>query len=129
MDYAIAFALDSNKTNKVDAMLIPNAENAVVDIRKLRDYCLNLDHDEGKHKARLFSSIIGMTAENAEDLRQILLEVVKTHEAKLARRDDFGQRYTLDFPLEWQNRSATIRTGWIIEPDSNTPRLTTCYPL
>jgi hypothetical protein len=110
-------------------MLIPNGENAVVDIRKLRDYCLNLDHDEGKHKARLFSSIIGMTAENAEDLRQILLEVVKTHQAKLGRRDDFGQRYTLDFPLEWQNKSATIRTGWIIEHDSNIPRLTTCYPL
>lgn len=110
-------------------MLIPNAENAVVDIRKLRDYCLNSDHDEGKHKARLFSSIIGMTAENAEDLRQILLEVIKTHEAKLGRRDDFGQRYTLDFPLEWQNKSATIRTGWIIEHDSNIPRLTTCYPL
>jgi hypothetical protein len=87
-------------------MLIPNAENAVVDIRKLRDYCLNLDHDEGKHKARLFSSIIGMTAENAEYLRQILLEVVKTHEAKLGRRDEFGQRYTLNFLLEWQNKSA-----------------------
>lgn len=110
-------------------MLIPNRENAVVDIRKLRDYCLNSDHDEGKHKARLFLSIIGMTAENAEDLCQILLEVVKTHEAKLGRRDDFGQRYTLDFPLEWQNKSATIRTGWIIEHDSNIPRLTTCYPL
>ncbi len=63
-------------------MLIPNAENAVVDIRKLRDYCLNPDHDEGKHKARLFSSIIGMTAENADELRQIILEVVKTNEAK-----------------------------------------------
>lgn len=110
-------------------MLIPNAENAVVDIRKLRDYCLNSDHDEGKNKARLFLSIIGMTAENAEDLRQIILEVVKTHEAKLGRGDDFGQRYTLDFLLEWQNRSATIWTGWIIEPDSNIPRLTTCYPL
>jgi hypothetical protein len=71
--------MNSNKTNKVGAMLIPNAENAVVDIRKLRDYCLNPNHDEGKHKARLFSSIIGMTAENAEDLGQILLEVVKTH--------------------------------------------------
>lgn len=110
-------------------MLIPNAENAVVDIRKLRDYCLNPDHDEGKHKARLFSSILGMTAENAEELREILLEVVKTHEVKLGRRDDFGQRYTLDFSLEWQNRSATIRSGWIIEYNSDIPRLTTCYPL
>lgn len=110
-------------------MLIPNAENAVVDIRKLRDYCLNPDHDEGKHKARLFSSILGMTAENGEELREILLEVVKTHEVKLGRRDDFGQRYTLDFSLEWQNRSATIRSGWIIEYNSDIPRLTTCYPL
>ncbi|NEQ24774.1 MAG: hypothetical protein F6K28_37865 [Microcoleus sp. SIO2G3] len=47
-------------------MLIPNAENAAVDIRKLRNYCLNLEHDEGKHKARLFSSVFGMTVDNAE---------------------------------------------------------------
>jgi hypothetical protein len=110
-------------------MLIPNAENAVVDIRKLRDYCLNPDHDEGKHKARLFSSSLDITADNAEELRQILLEVVKTHEARLGRQDEFGQRYTLDFTLEWQDKSATIRSGWIIEQGSDIPRLTTCYPL
>ena len=110
-------------------MLIPNAQNAVVDIRKLRDYCLNPQHDDGKHKARLFSSILGMTPDNAEELRQILLEVIQTHEAQLGRRDGFGQRYTLDFTIEWQNRSATLRSGWIIEHDSEIPRLTTCYPL
>lgn len=110
-------------------MLVPKAENAVIDIRKLRDYCLNPEHDEGKHKARLFSSILGMTADNAEDLRQILLEVVKTQEAQLGRRDEFGQRYTVDFTLEWQDRSATVRSSWIIEHDSDIPRLTTCYPL
>jgi hypothetical protein len=110
-------------------MLIPNAEKAVVDIRKLRDYCLNLEHDDGKHKAQLFLSILGMTADNAEELRQILLEVVQSHEARLGRRDAFGQRYTLDFTIEWQNRSAALRSGWIIEHDSKIPRLTTCYPL
>ena len=110
-------------------MLIPNAENAVVDIRKLRDYCLNPEHDDGKHKARLFSSILGMTPDNAEELRQILVEVIQTHEALLGRRDGFGQRYTLDFTIQWQNRSATLRSGWIIEHDSEIPRLTTCYPL
>ena len=110
-------------------MLIPNAENAVVDIRKLRDYCLNPEHDDGKHKARLFSSILRMMPDNAEELRQILLEVIQTHEAQLGRRDGFGQRYTLDFTIEWQNRSATLRSGWIIEHDSEIPRLTTCYPL
>jgi hypothetical protein len=110
-------------------MLIPNADQAVVDIRKLRDYCLNLEHDDGKHKARLFSSSLGMVASDAEELRQILLEVVKTHEAQLGRQDEFGQRYTLDFIIEWQNRSATLRSGWIIEHGSEIPRLTTCYPL
>jgi hypothetical protein len=110
-------------------MLIPNAENAVVDIRKLRDYCLNPEHDDGKHKARLFSSILGMAPDNAEELRQILVEVIQTHEAQLGRRDGFGQRYTLDFTIQWQNRSATLRSGWIIEHDSEIPRLTTCYPL
>ena len=101
----------------------------MVDIRKLRDYCLNSEHDDGKHKARLFLSSLGMRADHAEELRQILLEVVKTREVRLGRQDEFGQRYTLDFPLEWQNRSATLRSGWIIEHGSKTPRLTTCYPL
>ncbi|MBD1935877.1 DUF6883 domain-containing protein [Microcoleus sp. FACHB-68] len=110
-------------------MLIPNAQNAVVDIRKLRDYCLNPDHDDGKHKARQFSSSLCMTADCAEELRQILLTVVKTHEARLGRQDEFGQRYILDFTLEWQNRSATLRSGWIIEYGSEIPKLTTCYPL
>ncbi len=110
-------------------MLVPNAQNAVVDIRKLRDYCLNPDHDDGKHKARLFLSSLRMTADHAEELRQILLEVVKTHEVRLGRQDQFGQRYTLDFTLEWQNRNATLRSGWIVEHGSEIPKLTTCYPL
>ncbi|MEH1979466.1 MAG: DUF6883 domain-containing protein [Nostoc sp.] len=59
----------------------------------------------------------------------MLLEIVKTHEVCLGRHDEFGQRYTLDFTLEWQDRSATIRSGWIIEEGSDVPRLTTCYPL
>lgn len=32
-------------------MKLPNAENAFVDIEKLRGYCLNLSHPRGKHKA------------------------------------------------------------------------------
>jgi hypothetical protein len=110
-------------------MTIPNAERAVVDIRKLRDYCLNPMHDEGKHKARLFAVALGMTANDAEDLRDVLLQVVKTHEAKLGRHDAYGQRYLVDFMLEWRGKRAMIRSGWIVEHGSDTPRLTTCYPL
>ncbi|MEO0835419.1 MAG: DUF6883 domain-containing protein [Cyanobacteria bacterium J06642_3] len=109
-------------------MLIPNAQNAVVDIRKLRDYCLNPEHSTGKHKARLFLAKLRMTADNASELRKILLSIVKTESAKLGRSDAFDQRYTLDFTLKWQNKSSVIRSGWIIEVDSQIPRLTSCYP-
>ena len=110
-------------------MLIPNADNAIIDIGKLRDYCLNPEHDKGKHKAKLFSSILGMKAENAEELSQILFEVIRTHEAQLGKRDEYGQRYTLDFTIEWQNKRSTLRSSWIIEYNIGVPRLTSCYPL
>ncbi|BAY19270.1 hypothetical protein NIES21_51300 [Anabaenopsis circularis NIES-21] len=125
--FKVKQGIEDRKTSKVNTL--PNAENAVVDIRKLRDYCLNTEHSTGKHKARLFSSILGISADDAEELRQILLEVVKTYEVQLGRCDEFGQRYTLDFSLEWKGRSALIRSGWIIEHKSNIPKLTTCYPL
>jgi hypothetical protein len=111
-----------------EIMPIPYAERAIVDIRKLRDYCLNPLHDEGKHKARLFAAAFGMTAIDAEELRDILLEVVKTHDAQLGRHDEYGQRYTLEFTLEWHGKRAVIRSVRIIEHGSDTPRLISCYP-
>lgn len=81
------------------------------------------------YKVLLFSTVFGMTAKDAEILRQILLKAVKTHEAKLERQDEFGQRYTLDFRLEWQDRRGILRSGWMIEQGFDIPKLTTCYPL
>ena len=110
-------------------MKIPNAERAVVDIRKLREYCLNPQHHRGKHKARLFTSLLGMDADDAEELRTALLEAVKKQDAQLADRDAYGQRYTLDFTLNWREKQATIRSAWIIETNTDFPKLTTAFPL
>ena len=110
-------------------MLIPNAERAGVDIRKLRDYCLNPMHREGKQKARLFAAALDLTADDAVALRDILLQAVKMHDAQFGRRDEYGQRYLVDFPLEWHGKRAIIRSAWMIEHGSDTPRLTSCYPL
>jgi len=109
-------------------MLIPNVEHAVVDARKIRDYCLSPLHDEGKHKARLFAAV-GITASDAEELRNILSQAVKTNDAQLGREDAYGQRYIVDFLLEWPGKQVMIRSGCITEHHSDTPRLTTCYPL
>jgi hypothetical protein len=115
--------------DKAYRMPIPHAERAVVDLRKLRDYCLNPLHDEGQHKARLFATALGMTAEDAEDLRALLLQAVITFDAQVGRRDAYGQRDTGDCLLAWREKQAIVRSGWIIEHGSDTPRLTTCYPL
>ena len=110
-------------------MKIPNAERAAIDIRKLRDYCLNPQHNRGKHKARLFTSLLSMDADDAEELRNALLEAVKTQDAQLGETDAYGQRYTLDFTLSWRGRQARIRSAWIIETGSDIPKLTTAFPL
>jgi hypothetical protein len=115
--------------DKAHRMPMPHAERAVVDIRKLRDYCLNPMHDEGQHKARLFVMALGMTAEDAEDLRALPLQAAKTADAQVGRRDAYGQRYTVDFLLVWRDKQAIVRSGWIIEHGSDIPRLTTCYLL
>ncbi|HRX69803.1 MAG: hypothetical protein H6969_00030 [Gammaproteobacteria bacterium] len=109
-------------------MRIPYAENAMIDIRKLRDYCMNPLHPEGKHKARLFAAALGMTDVDAEPLRDALLQVVKSHDAIVRRCDAYGQRYQIDFVFDWRDRRTILRSGWIIEHGSTIPRLTTCYP-
>jgi hypothetical protein len=37
-------------------MLLPNGKLAIVDIRKLRDYCVNPGNPRGSAKARVFAS-------------------------------------------------------------------------
>ena len=72
-------------------MRISNAERAIVDIKKLRCYCLNFDHPRGKHKARLFSVALGLTSDDAEELQRTLLNVVHTHDAIMAEQDQYGK--------------------------------------
>ena len=53
---------------------------------------------------------------------------VRTNPAVLGKSDQFGQRFTVDMPITGPNgNTATVRTGWIIDPGSTTPRLTTLY--
>jgi len=108
---------------------IPNAENAFVDIRKLRDYVLNPKHRIGRHKARLFATLLNMSIKDAEALREKLLQIVKTHNAEIGQKDDHGQRYRIDFLLTFHGRQTTIRSAWNVRPDENFPRFITCYPI
>jgi len=91
-------------------MRLPNADKAVIDIVKLREYCLNPGHPIGKHKARVFASALGLLAGDAGLLRDWLLEAARHDDAQLGVPDAFGQRYTLDFSVDHLGRTAVIRS-------------------
>ncbi len=110
-------------------MHLPNAERAVVEIEKLRDYCLSMSHPRGRHKARVFESTLGIKASDAEELRQALLSAARAFDAMVTEQDEYGQRYVLDFPFERPGRRAIIRSSWIIRTDDDYPRLISCYVL
>jgi hypothetical protein len=74
-------------------MKLPNAENAVVDIAKLRDYSLNPNHPEGKHKARVFLGKLNIGRNDAEQLRQWILEATLTAEATEQKPTPYGRRF------------------------------------
>ena len=103
----------------------------VVEIGKLRDYCLNEMHPRGRHKARVFKSRLGLRAGDAELLRQTLLAAAQSRQDELraADADEFGQRYLLDFPMTTATGSATIRSAWIVLAGQDVLRLTSCYVL
>lgn len=110
-------------------MKLPGGEQAVVDIVKLRDYCLNPLHPRGRHKSRVFHSTLQLTVGDAEFLRSELLRAARDAEAVPGDKDEFGTRYTVDFPIVRENSRATIRSAWIIRAGEQFPRLTSCYVL
>ena len=114
----------------VDALMkLPHAEQAVVDVRKLRDYCLNDEHPRGQHKARVFKSALGWTAVQAEEMRRRLLEAALHEDASFLGADDYGQRYALDFAVQDAGGVVTVRSLWIVRPGEDFPRFTSCYVL
>jgi hypothetical protein len=110
-------------------MRLPNADRAIVDIEKLRDYCLSSTHPRGRHKARVFITALGITANNAQELKQAILSAVTTEEAAPTERDEYGQRFVVDFSLKRQGKEAAVRSSWIIRSAEDYPRLTSCYVL
>ncbi len=108
---------------------LPNPENALVEMRKLRDYCLSPKHPRGGHKAGVFASALGLTAEDSEELRDALFSAAVSDEAVLAEEDEYGQRYMLGFEMNTEAGSATVRSGWIVRSGEDFPRFTSCWVL
>lgn len=110
-------------------MRLPNGDIAIVDPRKLSEYILSTDHDDGQHKARLFRSLLGITEENSRSLHSALEQAAAVSNAVAAKQDMYGQRYVIDFEFAGPVGVATLRSAWIIRTGEDVPRLVTCYIL
>jgi len=111
-------------------MKLPNGSRAVVDIEKLRDYCLSAVHPEGRHKARVFLSTLGITSEDAGKFREILISAAaRNDEIAMTGADKYGCRYSFDLMITWGSREAQVRSAWIIKAGEDVPRLVSCYVL
>ena len=110
-------------------MKLPNAARAVIDMNKLRNYCLNPAHRRGCHKARLFAELLGLSADNAGDLRDALLAAARNEDAEAGECDEYGARYVVDFMMNGSVGKRIVRSSWIIRRDEDFPRLTSCYIL
>ena len=110
-------------------MKLPNGKAAIVEIEKLRDYCLSPGHPRGRHKARVFQSLLEMTAAHAEELLAALIDAALKENATQGASDQYGTRYIIDFELRHGECIASIRSCWIIRSDEVAPRFVTCYIL
>lgn len=108
--------------------MLPNSEAAVVDLGKLFNYCLNPEHPKGGHKARVFSSVLGLTQQNGLYLQQALLDAAQRHEAIPKLADEHGERFEVRFLLTGPNgNTAEVISGWIVDAGETFPRLISCY--
>ena len=110
-------------------MKLPNAAQAFVDMAKLRDYSLSPLHKEGRHKARVFASALGLNSSDAAWLGERLEAAAREQDCHLGKQTPHGQRYLIDFTLRRGQKAAQVRSVWNVRPGENTPRLVTCYVL
>lgn len=68
-------------------------------------------------------SALGLTAQDAEELRAALFAAARANEAIVAERDAYGQRYMVDFVMRRRGLEATVRCAWIIRTSEDFPRL------
>ncbi len=106
-------------------MLLPGIERASIDRKKLTGYALNSGHPEGRHKARVFRSALGISASDSEWLATAILAGLRQSEAVWQSETSWGPIYRVDMKIVRGQRCAIVRTAWLCALE--TPRLVTCF--
>lgn len=107
---------------------LPNGENAIIPPEKLVNYCLNPYHPRGKDKARVFSSVLGITRDHADQLAALIFQAAIEGEITRETTTAFGRYFRVDWPVP-SRRDIVLRTIWEIAVGETLPRLVSAFIL
>ena len=109
-------------------MRLPNPENAVVDVEKVRDYLLSPVHPVGRLKA-VFLASLGYRAADWGRLQADILDIAQLDAATPGRFTRYGNKYEVRATLNGPSgRSAMVLTVWIVRHGEDFPRFITAFP-
>jgi len=106
---------------------LPNADQAVIEPKKLHGYLLSRSHPVGRFKARFFAAL-GYVAERWQEFDSDLRTQHLTEDAELSESMPEGQLFTIRAILNGRNgQSAWVLSVWFVPP-AGVPRFVTAYP-
>jgi hypothetical protein len=106
---------------------LPRAHEAVTPTPKLVNWALDLTHERGQHKARVFASALGITVGHWRYLHNQILAAIPTAEVRGTRITPFGVAYEVVVMIDGLNgKTLPVVTTWMLEPDEP-PRLTSTW--
>lgn len=109
-------------------VVLLNADEAVIDTAKLRDYLLSTTHPLGRFKARFFSAL-GFSADRWQELESAIRTQHLTQQAESLPALRSGQKFKIQAILTGPNgESAVVVSVWFIRTRETAPRFVTAYP-
>ncbi len=107
---------------------LPHSDRAILDIRKIADYCLSPSHPRGQHKARVLREALDLQPGDAAWLRDLLLiEAARIGEVSPVATEAWGSHWVLDATIERHGKIAVVITIWIMRTGENVPTFVTCW--
>ena len=109
-------------------MRIANADQAIIDAAKLRDYLLSATDPVGRFKARFFTGL-GFDQTRWPELGDALRRQHLTQDAQPGGRTSVGEKFTIRAIRNGPNgRSAVVLSVWFVAAGDGRPRFVTAYP-
>ncbi len=117
---------DIMKIRQEGNRLMDNRTIAIVPESKLAGYFLDSTHEVGKHKARVYNSVLGYNKDNWEELAYIMLDKIQFTPYREIERTKHGIKYKMPIRiLGRKQKSMIITVVFQVDNGTNVPRFIT----